>query len=101
MDDRSNLIVDVEAQLEETSDLVSRGWSQQQITSELLADTFTAEGQAKEAIKKAERTLTEAKETLTALEGNHFIWCSCTTIFNIILSLEWSSSHLVLLLSYM
>ncbi|XP_066981652.1 laminin subunit gamma-1 isoform X2 [Macrobrachium rosenbergii] len=69
MDQRSDLIVDVEAQLIETSDLVEQGWIQQQITSELLADTFTAEGQAKDAIKKAEKILAEAKDTLTVFEG--------------------------------
>lgn len=66
---RQELIGDVEAQLDETRELVSRGQEQQQITAELLADTFTAEGQAKEAIKTAEKTLSEARDTLTILEG--------------------------------
>ena len=61
--------MDVEAQLEETKELVERGREQQQITAELLADTFTAKEQAKDAIKTAEKTLSEAKETLTTLEG--------------------------------
>ncbi|XP_069161690.1 laminin subunit gamma-1 isoform X3 [Procambarus clarkii] len=69
LEQRSNLLVEVQAQLEETSELKNRGWTQQQITAELLADTFTAEGQARDAIKKAEKTLTEAKNTLTVLEG--------------------------------
>lgn len=66
---RQDLLYDVESQLEETKELVERGRAQQQATAELLADTFTAEGQAKEAIKTAEKTLSEAKETLTILEG--------------------------------
>lgn len=66
---RRELMQDVELQLEETSLLVERGRAQQQITAELLADTFTAEGQAKDAIRTAEKTLSEAKETLTTLEG--------------------------------
>uniref|UniRef100_A0A0P4W2M2 Laminin subunit gamma-1 n=1 Tax=Scylla olivacea TaxID=85551 RepID=A0A0P4W2M2_SCYOL len=66
---RQDLVVDVQAQLIETRELVERGRAQQQVTSELLADTFTAEGQAKDAIKTAEKTLSEAKETLTTLEG--------------------------------
>lgn len=66
---RQDLVVDVQAQLEETRELVERGREQQQITAELLADTFTAEGQAKDAIKTAEKTLSEAQETLTILEG--------------------------------
>ncbi|KAK8729191.1 hypothetical protein OTU49_008671 [Cherax quadricarinatus] len=69
MDDRSNLLVDVQTQIEETSELKNRGWTQQQVTAELLSDTSTAEGQASNAIKKAEKTLTEAKNTLTVLEG--------------------------------
>lgn len=69
IDERSNLITDIEIQLEETSDLVERGWIEQQITTELLADTFTAEGKAKEARAKAEQTLSEAIDTLAILEG--------------------------------
>lgn len=68
---RQELMQAVEVQLEETSQLVERGREQQQITAELLADTFTAEGQAKDAIKTAEKTLSEAKETLSILEGKH------------------------------
>ncbi|KAG0713279.1 Laminin subunit gamma-1 [Chionoecetes opilio] len=66
---RQDLVQDVQSQLVETMQLVQRGRAQQQVTSELLADTFTAEGQAKEAINTAEHTLSEAKETLTILEG--------------------------------
>lgn len=66
---RQELMQGVELQLEETTQLVERGREQQQITAELLADTFTAEGQAKDAIKTAEKTLSEAKETLNILEG--------------------------------
>ncbi|XP_069955581.1 laminin subunit gamma-1-like [Cherax quadricarinatus] len=62
-------LVDVQAQIEETSELKNRGWTQHQVTAELLSDTSTAEGQASNAIKKAEKTLTEAKNTLTVLEG--------------------------------
>lgn len=69
MGGQQELMQDVEVQLKETTLLVERGRAQQQITAELLADTFTAEGQAKDAIKTAEKTLTEAKETLTILEG--------------------------------
>ncbi|XP_069998126.1 laminin subunit gamma-1 isoform X4 [Penaeus vannamei] len=69
IDERSALITDIEVQLEVTSDLVERGWIEQQITTELLADTFTAEGKAKEARAKAEQTLSEALETLAILEG--------------------------------
>ena len=63
------LVYDVDAQLVETRRLLETSRIQQQVTSELLADTFTAEGQAKDAIKTAEKTLSEAKETLTTLEG--------------------------------
>ncbi|XP_050698804.1 laminin subunit gamma-1-like isoform X2 [Eriocheir sinensis] len=66
---RQELMHGVELQLEETTQLVERGREQQQITAELLADTFTAEGQAKDAIRTAEKTLSEAKETLNILEG--------------------------------
>lgn len=72
IDERSALITDIEVQLEVTSDLVERGWIEQQITTELLADTFTAEGKAKEARAKAEQTLSEALETLAILEGMYY-----------------------------
>ncbi|CAL4069011.1 unnamed protein product [Meganyctiphanes norvegica] len=65
---RVQLINDIEIQVNETTELVKRGWQQQQITSELLADTFTAQGKAEDAVKTAEQTLSEAKETLKILQ---------------------------------
>lgn len=87
MEGREELIQDVEFQLVETTQLVERGRAQQQVTSELLADTFTAEGQAKDAIKTAEKTLSEAKETLTILEGKTTGQCKAFSKFSSVSSI--------------
>jgi len=64
---------DVERQKLETTTLLDRGYRQQQITDELLADADAARDTARKAVAKAEDTLREANETLRTLRGNGLI----------------------------
>jgi len=62
-------MVDVERQKTETTVLLERGYRQQQIADELLADADAARDMARKAVAKAEQTLREANETLRTLRG--------------------------------
>ena len=62
-------MVDVERQKDVTTTLLDRGYRQQQIADELLADADAARDMARKAVAKAEATLSEANETLRTLRG--------------------------------
>ena len=62
-------MVDVERQKEVTTTQLDRGYRQQQIADELLADADAARDTARKAVAKAEATLREANETLRTLRG--------------------------------
>ena len=64
-----DLLFDVERQKDETTTLLDRGYRQQQIADELLADADAARDTARKAVAKAEDTLREANETLRTLRG--------------------------------
>ena len=64
-----SLLVDVERQKFEATTLLDRGYRQQQIADELLADVDAARDMARKAVAKAEDTLREANETLQTLRG--------------------------------
>jgi len=65
-----SLMVDVERQKYETTRELDRGFRQQQIADELLADADAARDTARRAVAKAEDTLREANETLQTLRGS-------------------------------
>ena len=64
-----SLLIDVERQKQETTVLLDRGYRQQQIADELLADADAARDMARKAVAQAEDTLREANETLRTLRG--------------------------------
>jgi len=64
-----SLMLDVERQKQETTTELDRGYRQQQIADELLADADAARDTARKAVAKAEDTLREANETLRTLRG--------------------------------
>jgi len=64
-----SLMVDVERQKQVTTTQLDRGYRQQQIADELLADADAARDTARKAVAKAEATLSEANETLRTLRG--------------------------------
>ena len=69
INEHGNLMIDVERQKNETTILLERGYRQQQIADELLADADAARDTARKAVAKAEDTLREANETLRTLRG--------------------------------
>lgn len=69
MGDRQDLLFDLEAHLTRTRDLKDRGLAQQQETAHLLTNVFNAKKEAEEAVRKADKTLEEAQNTLTTLQG--------------------------------
>ena len=70
---KRDLLIDIGTEVEGAKELVERGIRQQQTTTDLLAEVFGNREKAEEAVKKADKTLAEAEETLTILEGlTHF-----------------------------
>lgn len=74
LDGKRNLLLDIEREIEEARTLLVRGNEQQQITSELLAEVFGNKQKAEEAVRKADKTLEEAQNTLMTLQGNEKIF---------------------------
>ena len=77
-------MVDVERQKEVTTTQLDRGYRQQQIADELLADADAARDTARKAVAKAEATLREANETLRTLRGMmqrnvYILWQNATS----------------------
>lgn len=75
MNNRHDLLLDLNIQLEQTEELKDRGLAQQQETADLLSSVFNAKKEAEEAVKKADKTLEEAQNTLTTLEGKFLTNC--------------------------
>ncbi|XP_018015390.1 laminin subunit gamma-1 isoform X2 [Hyalella azteca] len=66
--EKGNLLVEIGVEIERAKDLLERGILQQQVTAELLAEVFGNKQKAEEAVKKADKTLEEAQNTLMILE---------------------------------
>lgn len=69
MNDRQDLFLDLQSQLTRTEDLIHKGQTQEQKTADLLTGVFNAKKEAEEAVRKADKTLEEAQNTLTTLQG--------------------------------
>ena len=67
--DNESLLDDLRDQIEDTKELLGRGFHQQQIAEELLADTDVSKAKAEEAVSRGDEILKTAKKTLRTLQG--------------------------------